>query len=408
MGANQTKTLLASLSIEPGDDGRVPPLSVSAARKLFAAFDVNRDGVLDRGESIKFIGAYLRAHGEHKPAAERVLALLAAIDKNGDGCVDFSELTGQSRSIGFRGLVRARQGAAECGAFTGVALLVKIEIVQLLEREWLRMRRHHGEGNRPAHPYYQLRLVCRAFRALVDDMVIDGLLAPPSHASLDVTHVRELNYVATSLPLTVAEIRRTSSDESWFPKVDAYISEMSKRIMARCSFFPGGIMFVTDADVVEPQVDLVWTTDGKSRTIALSDSEPLGWFGHKDPELDVRRGLPKDMWQRLARGEPLREVLKFNGLKLLHWDGYSEAPDIKGATFDSKTTIQVRYNNMVVGHVTFQPVVLGALRSELQGDKNFLTVAWSELEAAPAQKAVPLFFHTRNVLIMRNFTYDLQ
>lgn len=408
MGASQTKQLLASLSIEPTAEGRVPPLSVSAARKLFAAFDVNRDGVLDRGESIKFIGAYLRAHGEHKPPVERVLKLLAAIDKNGDGVIDFAELTGQSRSIGFRGLVHTRLGAAECGAFTHLALLAKIEIVQHLEAEWLRMRRHHGDGNLPGHPYFQLRLVSREFRALVDNMVVDGLLSPPSHATLDVSRVRDDNFVSTSLPLTVAEIRRTCAGEAWFPKVDQYIGEMSKRVMARCSFYPGGIILVTDADVVEPQVDLVWTTAGKSRTINLSDGEPLSWFGEKDTLLELRHGF-KDMWFRLSRGEALRELLKRNSLKMLHWSGFDlDVPDIRGVSFDSKTTIEVRFNNMVVGNVTFQPVVLGALRSELHGDKNFLTVVWTELEASPAHKVVPEFLRTRNVMILRNFAYDLQ
>jgi Ca2+-binding EF-hand superfamily protein len=88
MGSSASRELLAKVQLESGDgDGastpKALPLSIDVARQVFALFDRNRDGKLDRSESVKFISAYLVAHGEPKATPERALALLAAIDRNG-------------------------------------------------------------------------------------------------------------------------------------------------------------------------------------------------------------------------------------------------------------------------------------------------------------------------------------
>lgn len=400
MGSSASRELLSKVQLESGDGAstsKALPLSINVARQVFALFDKNRDGKLDRSESVKFISAYLVAHGEPKATPERALALLAAIDRNGDGNISFEELTGVPLALGFAMMPRVRLGQHACGAFTGVALLAKIEIVQLLEHDWKR-RCAREASPRPLHqhqhPAFVLRLVCREFKALVDNLITDGLVCPP-FSVVDVSAVREHNFCKSALPLTAQELRRTCHKEKWFGVVDAYISEMSSRSMTSlaCEYHNHVVLF-TDANIKDDdRLKLQWIVDGRPGS---KETMSLGSRQFLPMKIDVFRDAAPSTFQFLT-SEPMQVfTVPFGAM-----------PEIRELRFDAHVSVAFTYAGIPVGQVSFEPVCVGAIRSELKGDKNTLTVLFTELEAT-ASKRAPEFLGARSAVLINGIRYALR
>lgn len=414
MGSSQSKKLLGQIELEVGV-GQSPRLSVDIARQIFADFDRSRDGVLDQREAVKFIGAYLRAHGEHAPSAERVLQIFSALDVDKSGTISFTELTGLPRTVGDhdRHMFGIAAFGGECGAFTPLALLCKQIIVELLESDW----RRNTVGS---HPFYTLRRVCREFAALAASMVLDGLISPP-HTAFDVSLVTRQNFIRSHIAsITATDVRRLFRKERWFKDVDAYIDDMSNRTMRSCRF--SSLYFVTDAPIEDSggKVTMTVRVGNKSSARAMNIGEPisLALIRLREDEKELKEGdelvgWPKDFWckfQKLDDDHFAREVhdeLRGHRMQMAHWDSWYVDKDMfpPNVSMSTDVIIDVAYNGASIGHVKFQPVVLGALRSELHGDKHHMSIAFMRLEAS--ETVAPEFMRRRSVLIMNEFQYDL-
>jgi hypothetical protein len=419
MGSAHSKKLLARVELEVGQ-GQSPRLSAAVARQVFADFDKSRDGVLDRSEAIKFIGTYLRAHGESAPSAERVLKLFNALDTDHSGTISFTELTGLPRTVGEfdRHMFGIASFGGACGAFTPVALLCKQIIFDLLEFDW----RRNPVGS---HPFYTLRLVCREFAALAGEMVLDGLLSPP-HTAFDVSLVQRRNFIRSHVAsITVPDVRRLFHAEPWFPAVDKYIDDMSDRVMR--SFRFDELYFITDAPIEDDGGKLSFAVriggGSKAKVREMEIGEPLnvrvsllGGHGGDDDELkegDEFVAWPKDFWcQFLSLNDETvaREVhrqLRGHHMQMASWGSWYTGEGIfpRDVPMSTEITIDIAYNGASVGHVKFQPVVIGALRSELHGDQHHMSFAFMRLQ--PSATVAPEFIRRRSVLVMNKFQYDL-
>jgi hypothetical protein len=420
MGVVQSKKLLALVELEVGQ-GQSPRLSADVARQVFADFDKSRDGVLDRGEAIKFIGTYLRAHGETSPSAERVLRLFAALDTDKSGTLSFTELTGLPRTVGEhdRHMFGIASFGGPCGAFTPLALLCKQIIVDLLEVDW----RRNPIGS---HPFYTLRRVCREFAALVAEMALDGLLTPP-HTAFDVSLVQSRNFIRSHhASITAPDVRRLFHREPWFAAVDKYIDDMSSRVMR--SFRFEDLYFVTDAPIEDDGGKLSFTVligDRAKASRAMQIGEPLNvrisMLGRQDTAVDDElkgardefAAWPKDFWcefLNLDNETNAREVhrqLRGHRMHMANWGSWYVDASIfpRDVPMSTEITIDIAYNGASVGHVKFQPVVIGALRSELHGNHHHMSFAFMRLQ--PSATVAPEFIRRRSVLVMNKFQYDL-
>jgi hypothetical protein len=309
-----------------------------------------------------------------------------------DGSISFEELTGVQLTLGFAMMPRVRLGQHACGAFTGVALLAKTEIVQHLERDWKRRCAKDASQRRLLqHPAFTLRLVCREFKALVDNLITDGLVCPP-FSVLDVSAVREHNFCKSALPLTAQDLRRTCHNEPWFGAVDAYISEMSTRSMTsmRCAYTNHVILF-TDAGIKDgDRLTLQWIIDGRAAA-----KETLSLGSREIVPLKTEVFAPSTF--RLLTSKPMQ----------MFTVPYGAMPEIRELRFDAHVSVAFSYAGNPVGRVSFQPVCAGAIRSELKGDKNTLMVLFTELEAT-ANKCAPEFLGARSAVLINDFCYVLK
>lgn len=74
---------------------RLGKVSLEDARRVWFRYDRDRDGQLNRNEARAFLSDVLRREGVAKDAlAAREAALFASLDKNGDGALQWNELTG--------------------------------------------------------------------------------------------------------------------------------------------------------------------------------------------------------------------------------------------------------------------------------------------------------------------------
>ena len=281
-------------------------LSVNNARSVFAAYDKDGSGVLERKEALAFLKDVLKRQPPNSSTPTTAEELLARLDQNGDGCLSWTELTGISYlRTGHGRAVMAFMNTAtpeeKAAALTGSGFrllnkdargLVLIEMCRLVNPS-------------------QVAAVCRLFHDEVEQLQRQGRVKSPEWHDFEPNDARELGQVTCPFPtLTANQLNNAYSDKPWCPNMNAYMAEMEHRPLRQVSFKE--IFFFTDSPATDG-ISMTVTLNGKKAgSFPMSSARDDFWFSRRDSPLyqEAIGAVPKEaapvyegFWNEFLRGK---------------------------------------------------------------------------------------------------------
>lgn len=210
----------------------------------FQKYDRDRDGVLSKVESMKLIKAV--CSNEEDPEA-----LFAKLDKNGDGVLSFSELTGVAWST-----TPGKHALIEFSNVDGNFSLGESPFGRGVHHdvmELLLLRMHDV-----VRDTLTLALVCKSFCNTMASLQRKGLIPSAGHFLPFDPEQSRTGFCSFLSLATEAALVKDYASAPWIGAMHSYMEEMKARPLSRLGF--DDVFLFTDAEVENVSVDFYLNT----------------------------------------------------------------------------------------------------------------------------------------------------